>query len=106
MPRRPRERCLPRREALIEKRCYPAPDEIAGQRLVDVRLVLDPLQAVLARVSEDSRAGNVQEWANKCLSLEPGFRKHAAGPTPSRSAQQVHEDGLRLVIEVVGERDA
>src|SRR5688500_8607703 len=106
MTRRPRERYLPRREAFVEKRRYPAPDEIAGQRLVGVRLVLDPLQAVLARVSEDSGAGNAQEWADKCLSLEPGFRKHSAGPTPSRPAQQVHENGLGLVIEVVGKRDA
>src|SRR5688572_23657592 len=93
----------PLRVLLLEKRTDAAPDEVARQRLVGVRLVLDPLQLVLACIGEDLVARYVEQRAAQDLAVEFRLARHAASSAPACSTQEIHEHGLGLVVEVVRE---
>jgi len=56
MPGSPAEAFFPPWELLSSSGPTAAPDEVAGQRLVGVALILDPLELVLARIGEDRAA--------------------------------------------------
>src|SRR6185503_1182839 len=61
MPCGARQRFAPARIALAQQRRDAQPDEIAREGVRGVALVFDPLQAVLARISEDRFARQVKQ---------------------------------------------
>ena len=105
MARRAREVLPPARKPGFEQVAHAPADEIARQRLVGVGVVLDPRQAAGGGVGANLSARHVEQRSQENLAAERPDSWHAARPFQSSAAQQIEQHGLRLVAEVMAERD-
>ena len=105
MARGARQRLAPARVALGEQRRDTHPDETAREGIRRVAFILDPFKAMLARVGADRLARYVEQRTHEHTSMEARALRHATGPTRSGAAQQVHQHGLGLVVELVSQRE-
>ena len=105
MARGARQRLAPARVALAEQRRDAQPQEIAREGVRGIAFILDPFQAVLARVGGNRLARHIEQRAHERAPMKARALRHATRPARPGAAQQVHEHGLGLIVELVGERE-
>ena len=83
-------------------------EEVASEALVGVRFILDPLETAAARVAFDLRAGHAEQRTQqrrRPLITAGTGRRHAREPCEPRAAQELQQDGLSLIVLMLGEHD-
>ena len=79
--------------------------EIARITLVTIALVFDPAQRMVLRVIQQFCTGNIQQGADHDTVGLLSRQRHGTRAAHARAAQKLQQQGLRLVVGVVRQRN-
>ncbi len=94
------------RPAAVQLRHDPVAQEVAGKGDIRVAGVLDPVQPPGIRVGGQRGARRIQQGAQVLSTPQCGLRRHGSQAVHTAAAQQLQQQGLGLVILVMGGQQA
>ena len=100
-----RERGIGLRPALAQHRQHAMAQEVAVAIGVDVARILDPCQRVRLRIGKQLRAWYVEPRSPQPALSEPPPGAHRGESVAAGSAQRAQQEGLGLVVAMMGERE-
>ncbi len=82
------------------------PQEVASQRDIGIRFVVDPCKAARLRIRFDRRARKREKRAQQRAAPRAGLeRRHRSEALRPRAAQELQQQRLRLVVGMMPERN-
>ncbi len=94
------------RTSAFAGRQHPVPDAVAREAEIPIATVLSPRQTPRIRVGAQACLGNRQQGPGHIHTVgQPPARGHAQRADRPGPPQEMHEDGLRLVVAMMGQDD-
>jgi hypothetical protein len=91
------------RPTFAQQRQHAMAEKVAVECDVGIGGVVDPLQRMPARILEQRRAWDVEQWTPQPAATEATPVAHRAQPFHAGSAQRAQQEGFGLVVLMMGE---